>query len=572
MLPGDHWGTLVRTLNMKRSLSLITFLFVIGCALVGTTQAQLTVQNNLTPNELVNNILVGQGVTVSNVMFNGQPANTVNDQAGSFNGATSNIGLASGLVLATGKVELVGGANNYPSLTVSPTNPNNTPDPDLSYFVNSQRCVAVLEFDFIPSGDSLNFRFVFGSEEYPEYVCSQYNDVFGFFLSGPDITGPYTNNAVNLALVPGSNAPVAINTVNSGVPGFGSASTCAASDPNWQANVIYYVNNTGGATVELDGFTVPLRAKSAVQCGQIYHIKIAIAHAGDASLDSAVLIEGGSFNSTGSLTATVSTPMGDGTLTEGCGEALVTITRRSSGDEADIQLTYTGPSITPDDLNSPPAQISIPAGEVQTTFPISAVRDEDTEGSEPITIIASWTSDCGSTVVDSVSLVLQDYIPVEVISEDVWLNCDRDSVLLEATVNGGLGQVHMAWGGAGIPGPYYAPGMEDGSYTVTATDQCPETAMLEIHVHAGCDIVVPNVITPNGDGHNDAWVINGLAKSGSSVAVYNRWGNMVYEATSYANNWKGTGLPDGTYFYEVIDGRTGKRLTGHLTILQNGRP
>jgi hypothetical protein len=134
------------------------------CALVGTTQAQLTVQNNLTPNELVNNILVGQGVTVSNVMFNGQPANTVNDQAGSFNGATSNIGLASGLVLATGKVELVGGANNYPSLTVSPTNPNNTPDPDLSYFVNSQRCVAVLEFDFIPSGDvtELPLRFRFG--------------------------------------------------------------------------------------------------------------------------------------------------------------------------------------------------------------------------------------------------------------------------------------------------------------------------------------------------------------------------------------------------------------------------
>ncbi|MCB0757951.1 MAG: choice-of-anchor L domain-containing protein [Flavobacteriales bacterium] len=556
---------------MNRSLLKATLPIAAFVYLSNTVHAQLTVQNNLTPNDLVNNILVGQGVTVSNVMFNGQPANTVNDQAGSFNGTNSNIGLASGLVLATGKVILVEGPNNYPSLTVPPANPWNTPDPDLGYFVSSQHSVAVLEFDFIPTGDSLSFRFVFGSEEYPEYVCSQYNDVFGFFLSGRGINGPYTNSAVNLALVPGSTAPVAINTVNPGVPGFGNASTCASSDPNWQANSIYYVDNTSGATVELDGFTVPIRAKAVVQCGQSYHIKIAIAHAGDATLDSAVLIEGGSFTSTGSLTVSVSTPLGDGTLTEGCGEALVTITRPSSGDQADIQLTYTGMSITPGDLNAPPAQVSIPTGEDHVTFPISTVRDLDAEGSESLTLIASWTSNCGFTIVDSVSLALLDYTPMEIFAEDVWLRCDRDSVLLEATVNGGLGQINLAWGSAEVPGPCYAPGLEDGSYTVTSTDQCPETVRMQIHVHAGCDIVIPNVISPNGDGHNDTWVINGLAKSGSSVKVFNRWGNMVYETANYGNNWKGIGLPDGTYFYEVIDGRTGKRLTGHLTILANGK-
>ena len=557
---------------MNRSLLKATLPIVAFVCLTNTVHAQLTVQNNLTPSDLVNNILVGQGVTVSNVMFNGQPANTVNDQAGAFNGTNSNIGLASGLVLATGKVFMVEGPNNYTGLTVPPVFPRNTPDPDLSYFVSTQHCVAVLEFDFIPTGDSLNFRFVFGSEEYPEFVCSQYNDVFGFFLSGPGINGPYTNNAENLALVPGSTAPVAINTINPGVPGFGNASTCASSDPNWQANTIYYVDNTGGATVELDGFTVPIRAKAVVQCGQTYHIKIAIAHAGDATLDSAVLIEGGSFTSTGSLTTSVSTPLNDGTLTEGCGEALVTVTRPSSGDQADIQLTYTGASIAPGDLSSSPAQVSIPAGEDHVTFPISAVRDQDAEGSETLTIIASWTSNCGFTVVDSVSLILLDYTPMEIFAEDVWLQCDRDSVLLEATVNGGMGQIDLAWGTAGMPGPFYAPGMENGNYTVTATDQCPEAVGMQVQVHAGCDIVIPNVISPNGDGHNDAWVINGLAKSGSSVKVYNRWGNMVYGTANYANNWKGNGLADGTYFYEVTDGRTGERLTGHLTILANGHP
>ena len=114
--------------------------------------------------------------------------------------------------------------------------------------------------------------------------------------------------------------------------------------------------------------------------------------------------------------------------------------------------------------------------------------------------------------------------------------------------------------------------MVNGTYTVTATDQCPEAVGMQVQVHAGCDIVIPNVISPNGDGHNDAWVINGLAKSGSAVKVFSRWGNMVYSSANYGNNWKAKDLPDGTYFYEVTDGRTGERLTGHLTILANGHP
>ena len=89
---------------MKRPLPQLAISIATLLILAGSTQAQLAVQNVLTPNDLVNNILVGQGVTVSNVMFNGQPANTVNDQVGSFIGTNSNIGLTNGLLLATGKV------------------------------------------------------------------------------------------------------------------------------------------------------------------------------------------------------------------------------------------------------------------------------------------------------------------------------------------------------------------------------------------------------------------------------------------------------------------------------------
>ncbi len=557
-------------------------LFTLAILIPGKVHAQLLPFNNQTPQQVVQNMLAGQGVSVSNVTFNGQPATVINDQVGTFNGTSSNIGLDSGIVLCTGKVEMIEGPNMFSGTTVAPSSPNNTPDPDLAFTVGMQRCVAALEFDFIPTGDSVSFRFVFGSEEYTEYVCTNFNDAFGFFLSGPGINGPFSNQAVNLALVPGTNVPVAINTVNPGIPGaFGNASTCTASDPNWQTNSIYYVNNPDPdpffnptTTVELDGFTVPITARAAVQCGQAYHIKMVIAHGTDNNLDSAVLIEGGSFSSAASLAATVSTtstPMGDNTLTEGCGEAVITLTTSTSSGDKEILLQYAGPGITAGDLDGNVGQVVIPDGANQTSFSFSAVRDGENEGSEELSIIATWVPNCGDPVTDTITITLLDYTAMELSAEDLWLHCDQDSVLLEAFVQGGLGNITVTWGNDGLPGPYYVPGMEDGTYTVVATDQCPESISALVHVNSGCSIWVPNVITPNGDGLNDTWVIGGLAKSGSRVRVFNRWGNLVYESASYGNNWKARDLPDGTYFYEVIDARKGERFTGHLTILSNGR-
>lgn len=553
---------------------------IIALSSATTVHAQLLPSNLASPQQLVQNMLAGQGISVSNVTFNGAAATAINQQVGSFDGTASNIGLDSGLVLCTGQVSVIQGPNLFGSATSSPAMPNNTADPDLANFVNTQRCVAVLEFDFVPSGDSVSFRFVFGSEEYPEYVCSQFNDVFGFFLSGPGINGPYTNQAVNIATVPGTNVPVAINTVNPGVPGMfgGSGSTCAASDPNWQANSIYYLGNIDPdpffnptTTVQFDGFTVPLTARAAVQCGQTYHIKLAIAHATDGSLDSAVLIEAGSFSSSTSLSANVATPLQDGTLTEGCGEAVVTLNRPSTNGEALIQLSYSGSGITSTDLQGSLAQITMADGEGTVSFPIAAVRDDLVEGAEPLTIVATWSSACGSSVSDTVSITLLDYSPMDLQVADLWLQCDHDSILLEAVVAGGLGMTTIAWGADGLPDPFHVNGLEDGTYTVTVTDQCPEVVSAVMHVHSGCTILVPNVITPNGDGVNDLWVIGGAGRSGCAVNVFNRWGNLVYEAANYGNNWRASGLPDGTYFYEVIDGRTGDRLTGHLTVLANGR-
>ena len=270
-------------------------LFSILClvCMAGFSSAQIDV-NVETPENLIQNILVGQGVTVSNITSAGNAA-----QFGRFaNGQTTNLGIASGVVMTTGDVnENVAGPNDQTGLTSSIL-PDEQDDPDLTTILTSfgvggvNRNVCILEFDFIPNGDSLAFNFVFGSEEYDEYVCSNFFDAFGFFLSGPGINGPYTNNAVNLAVVPGTNLPIGINTVNNGTVGqFGTV--CPAGG---LANAQYYQANTENS-LQMDGFTRLLTAQANVQCNQTYHIKLVIANGTDTGLDSWVFLQAESFAS-----------------------------------------------------------------------------------------------------------------------------------------------------------------------------------------------------------------------------------------------------------------------------------
>lgn len=536
--------------------------------------AQLTVSNTQSPAALVNSMLLGPGISASNVTFNGVALSTPSDQLGAFQGTNSNIGLTSGIVLSTGRVQMVQGANTDAAMTLSPSAPSSVQDPDLGQYMHQLNCVAVLEFDLVPAGDSISFRFVFGSEEYNEYVCSQFNDVFGLFLSGPGINGTFSNGAVNLGTVPGSISPIMINTVNNGTPGWlgnPSGASCNAYDPNWQANAHLYVDNTGGGTVQLDGFTIPIQVGVRVQCGQTYHIKIAIAHAGDSSLDSAVLIEGGSFSSTSALTTTVTTPMNDGILTEGCAPGQVTITRPGTTGDLTVHLQPTGPGITTDDLDAWPGSVTIPDGAASVSFPIAALRDALAEGLETLTVLMDWTTPCGTPSTSSFQVQLQDHEPITITAMDHHLNCDQDSVQLSAAVAGGLGQLHLQWS-TGATGPdIRVSGLDNATYTMTVTDECPEVMVLDVHVTSGCDIVVPNVFTPNGDGVNDTWTIRGLRRSQHTVRVFNRWGQVVFESTNYGNNWRGNGLPDGTYFYEIISDRADGPLSGHLTILGSGQ-
>ena len=263
-------------------------------------QSQIVIDNTApynTPVFLIDNVLLGGGVIATNHSFIGDSR-----QIGFFNGINSNLGIDSGIVLSSSDVADIVGPNNSSgtsnSLAPFPYLPGDATLDALLYDIylntvplpfspDSTKEAAVLEFDFIPTSDTLSFKYVFASEEYLEFV-NQFNDAFGFFLTGPNPAGGnYVNQ--NLAIVPGTvNTPVTINNVNDVV------------------NSAYYIANGDGFTVpqntdstviQFDGFTTPLTAIAAVNCGDIYHIKLVVADVNDGGWDSGVFLEAGSFYS-----------------------------------------------------------------------------------------------------------------------------------------------------------------------------------------------------------------------------------------------------------------------------------
>jgi PKD repeat protein len=144
----------------------------------------------------------------------------------------------------------------------------------------------VIEFDIVPTNDTLCFDYVFGSEEYNEYVGSVFNDVFGFFVTGPG----YAPNT-NIARVPNDTLPVAVNNINCGINGQYYICNDAQSSYAGGCNASVCPNPTNISTsVAYDGFTTPLCAKLIVIPDSTYHIKLAIQDVADGSFDSGIFL------------------------------------------------------------------------------------------------------------------------------------------------------------------------------------------------------------------------------------------------------------------------------------------
>lgn len=269
-------------MKRKNSLLLITLLLGILCS--GKLHAQLIVTeasdlDGWTADSLVRNILLDNGVTISNAKFNGSEGVIGCNLIGKFEtGITpTNIGMESGLILATGGASVAIGPNNTDE-TMVPSTCETYYDDDLASIASGPIVdVAVLEFDFIPWDNTLTFSFVFGSEEYMEYVGQGYNDVFGFFVEGINPSGGYYDHQ-NMALIPGTTEVVSIDNVN------------------LNYNSEYYINNIGGTTIQFDGFTTLIEVSFNVVPMSNYHIKMAICDVGDGFADSGVFLEAHSFS------------------------------------------------------------------------------------------------------------------------------------------------------------------------------------------------------------------------------------------------------------------------------------
>ncbi|MCB0786879.1 MAG: choice-of-anchor L domain-containing protein, partial [Flavobacteriales bacterium] len=459
-----------------RSLHALVLALWTGCSL----SAQLVVGTALTPAQVVQGVLLGPGVTASNIQFLGDP-----DQLGTFIGVNSNIGLDSGMVMCTGDINVAPGPNMQGGATLGGGNQTGDPDLDAIIAPYFSRDRAVLEFDFIATGDSVRFTFIFASEEYNEYVCTAKNDVFGFFLSGPGINGPFLNNAENIALVPGTSVPVQINTVNIGAAGSagGNPANCAAADPNWQANSVYFVDNANGATVEFDGFTVPLVAAAQVICGQQYHIKLAIADADDTVFDSAVFIEAGSFQSNAIDVSTQILAGGvDSVLYEGCGEAELILVRAGLLQTEDtVFLSTSGQAVAGTDYSAILSEVVFPVGVDSAIVPISALQDGLPEGIEQAIITAITQGDCGADTALIVFYV-DDAPAIDILmAADTMVACPGDSALVQASVSGGFGMRQLSWNtglAAGDNAAWVSPAQTT-TYVLSVTDDCGQVTAVD---------------------------------------------------------------------------------------------
>lgn len=449
-------------------------------------KAQLVVNNTtLTPAQLVQNVLLGSGVTVSNITFNGSAAaaNQIQESAGQFNGTNSNIGLSNGFILGSGDVQVSIGPNNNGGASMGGTG-NSGLDPDLAAITpNNIYDEAILEFDFIPQGDSISFKYVFASEEYDEYVCGTVNDAFGFFISGPGFAGPYTNGADNIALIPGTSTPVSINTVNLGIPGSttgGNSINCDNIDPNWASYNIYYTQNTQNS-VQYDGRTVVLTAFASVQCGEQYHIKIAIGDAGDGGWDSGVFLEAESFSSNQITIATESlNGQSDSLVVESCANASIIFNfiRPIDTLEQVYYLSYTGSATYGSDYSASPDSIILPIGVDTFQLVIDIIEDDATTGIESpenLIVVTSFTNQCGFTVTLETEIWIVEP-ELSVVANDVNLICPQTTIVIDAIPIGGSPGYLYDWDTGETTSGISVPGNVNGSYIVIVTDSCGLTA------------------------------------------------------------------------------------------------
>jgi hypothetical protein len=472
--------------------------FFIAVLAAQALQAQVAV-SYVTADQAVQ-ALLGPGVTYANPVFTG-----MSQQLGQMTGNTDpNFQIVEGIVIGCSDAQEV-----VPNFFGTAITPNITGDPDLlsvansvppligqAFTVSAVNNIASLEFDFIATGTTLSFNYIFGSDEYLTWVNSQFNDVFAFFLSGPGITGTYASpaafpgGAVNIAIVPQSAPPLPITI----------------SSVNNVLNAPYYVDNASHLIpIQLNGFTVKIAAEAVLECGQTYHIRLAIANGTDTALKSDVIIEAGSFSTGASLIESVAVtnpgvspipgfPANSILEGEGCYNGQFVISPPPCLLENDtIQLLFSGTATIGQDYNTNGVTQIILAPGVNDTLFVNGILDNVVEGTQTVTfgnITAGYeTIEIGfiffnptTQAMDTATAFLNivDYVPTELAPiTDILDLCPSAVVPVNAVplISNGVPDYTFDWqdaSGATIgtnSTQVFAAGSA-GNYELTITDYC----------------------------------------------------------------------------------------------------
>ena len=387
-------------------------------------------EKNYTEDELVEKVLVTGCLTADEVKFSGDSRFGI----GYFNAGTSDFPLSSGIIMATGKVRTAEGPNNSPS-SGSGIRSANKNDPDVKRLTKWKRAedVQILEFDFIPAGDMLEFRYIFASEEYHEFACDNFNDVFGFILSGPGIDGPYRNKGKNIALIPNTNKNVSINNVNN--------QTCG--DPT------YYIHKNRAKDIQYDGQTTILTARHKVESCKKYHIRLIISDVGDNAYDSAVFIEAESFKSNEvNITNNIGVHNDVDVMYEGCSGSFIKFTR---DEDVDTDLTFKLTISSDEAVNGVdyqyvdeygnkigdgkiPESVTMRAGQKEVVYHYKALADSKIEGNEKMQISFLKSCPCSPPEYYQKVITIVD-VPEIKASPTSLVSCQGASPVATITVN-----------------------------------------------------------------------------------------------------------------------------------------
>ncbi|MEI6695419.1 MAG: choice-of-anchor L domain-containing protein [Bacteroidota bacterium] len=448
----------------KKQIIALSFFLI---ALCFQSHAQISIAGGIgmTPLQLVQNFLVGNGVIISNVKFNDSPNTiSVSNQIGSFSSGTpTNLGFNTGLTIATGGIQV---ATNG-ALTLAVTGASINSDVQLQTLKPGKPLldVARLEFDFIPSSDTIRFRYVFASNEYLTAVCTNYDDIFGFFISGVNPAGGnYVNK--NIALVPGTTLPVSINTINGG-------SANGTVTPCYLTYTQYYHLLTQNLTYR--GATVPLTAWAKVVPCTSYHIKMAICDVSNAIYDSGVFFEANSFTSPQLIVSQTfsQASVSDTFMIRGCNNAVIKLKLPNRFNyNYPVSIIKQGTALNGIDYQAIPDTVFIPANTDSIFLTVIPFNNATFTTPKVMTLLIK-TSACNY---DTIHITILPNLPLIATAFGDTSICDLSTIPISVSGSGGIMPYLFTWNNGDTNTHRNVSPTATTLYQVTLKDKCNQTS------------------------------------------------------------------------------------------------